>query len=75
LEERRSAKMIQVNVEIPEHALTSAAMPRERITAPSIEWALRVTCDGKSDRKVRLLFPVVTGPFFVPESFGRREAA
>jgi hypothetical protein len=63
--------MICVTVEISEGALTC----RVRITAPSIERALKVARAGKPDRRTRLIFPIHPEAFFVPEGTGQREAA
>jgi len=48
---------------------------RARVTAPSIERALRMAGEGKSDRRARLLIPIEPRAFFVPEDSGKREAA
>jgi hypothetical protein len=48
--EMRSAKMICVTVEIREGVLTHQA----RVTAPSIECALKIVSVGKPGRRVRL---------------------
>ena len=64
--------MIQVTVEIREGALTY----RVRVTAPSIERAIKITGDGKPGRRVRLVFPIDPEVFFLPAASGtRREAA
>jgi hypothetical protein len=63
--------MIRVTVEIREGALTYKA----RVTAPSIERALKIAGEGKPGRKVRLLFPIDPGAFFVPAGSSTREAA
>ena len=63
--------MICVSVESRECALTS----RVRVTAPSIERALKIAGGGKPGRRVRLVFPIDPEDFFVPEDSGRREAA
>ena len=63
--------MTRVSVETSEGALTRGA----RITAPSIEYALKIAREGKPGRRVRLLFPIDPEAFFVPEDSGRREAA
>jgi hypothetical protein len=76
VKEIRSAKMICVNVESRDLAPTGVLTHRERVTASSIERALRITAeDEKPGRKVRLLFPIVPEAYFVPEGFGWREAA
>jgi hypothetical protein len=54
--------MIRVSVEIREGVFTR----RVRITAPSIERALRMAGDGKPARRVRLLFPINPDDFFLP---------
>jgi hypothetical protein len=71
VKEMRSAKMICVTVEIQEGTLAR----RIRISAPSIERALRIAGDGKPGRGVRVLFPIDPEAFFFPEGPGRREAA
>jgi hypothetical protein len=63
--------MICVTVEIREGTLTR----RARISAPSIERALKIARDGKTGRRVRLVFPIDPEAFFVPEGSGQREAA
>jgi hypothetical protein len=63
--------MIRVTVEIREGALTY----RVRVTAASIERALEIMGEGKPGRRVRLVFPIDPEAFFVPETFGGREAA
>ncbi len=63
--------MICVTVEIGEGALTR----RVRITAPSIERALKIARAGKPGRRMRLVFPIDPEAFFVPEGSGQREAA
>ncbi len=63
--------MISVTVEMREGAVTR----RVRITAPSIEEAMKMVGYGKPGRRVRLLFPIDPEAFFVPEYSGRREAA
>ena len=69
--EMRSAKMICVTVEIREGALTH----QERVTAPSIECALKIVSVGKPSRRVRLVFPIDPEAFFVPRDHDRREVA
>jgi hypothetical protein len=64
-------KMICVTVEIGEGPL----MRRVRITAPSIERALKIARAGKSGRRMRLVFPIDSEAFFVPGGFGQKEAA
>jgi hypothetical protein len=63
--------MICVTVEIREGALTY----RVRVTASSIERALKLAGGGKPGRRVRLLFPIDPEAFFVPAGSDRREAA
>ena len=63
--------MIRMSVEIREGVFTH----RVRVTAPSIERALKMAGDGKPGRRVRLLFPIDPESFFVPENTGQREAA
>ena len=63
--------MICVTVEIREGTLTR----RARITALSIERALKIAGEGKLDRRVRLVFPIDPEAFFVGGDPGRREAA
>lgn len=63
--------MICLTVEIGEGALTR----RVRITAPSIERALKIARAGKPGRRMRLVFPIDPEAFFVPEGSGQREAA
>jgi hypothetical protein len=64
--------MIRVTVEVREGALTY----RVRVTAPSIERAIKITGDGKPGRRVRLVFPIDPEVFFLPAASGtRREAA
>ena len=63
--------MICVTIEIREGALTR----RVRITAPSIERALKMAGGGKPGRRVRLVFPIDPEAFFVLGDPSRREAA
>ena len=63
--------MIRVTVEIREGALTYKA----RVTAPSIERVPKIAGGGMSDHRIRLLFPIDSEAFFVPEGHGRRGAA
>lgn len=63
--------MIRVIVEIREGALTR----RVRISAPSIERALKVVGYGTPGRRVHLLFLIDSEAFFVREDSGRRQAA
>ncbi len=69
--EERSAKMICVTVEIREGALKH----RARVTAPSIERALKIVGGGKPGRRVRLVFPIDPEAFFVSGGPGQRKAA
>jgi hypothetical protein len=68
---KESIEMIRVTVEIREGALPH----RTRVSAPSIERALKMAGGGKPGRRVRLVFPIEPGAFFVTEGFGRKEAA
>ena len=70
-EREESTEMIRVTVEIREGALTY----RTRVTAPSIERALKIAGRGKPSRRVRLVFPIEPEAFFVTEVPGRKEAA
>jgi hypothetical protein len=70
-EGKESTEMIRVTVEIREGALTY----RTRLTAPSIERALKIAGGGQPGRSVRLVFPIEAEAFFVTEVPGRREAA
>jgi hypothetical protein len=67
----RRTKMIRVTVEISEGAPTQ----RLRITAPSIEQALKMAGEGKPGRRVCLLFPIDTEAFFVPEDLTQSKEA
>src|SRR5919202_1293961 len=58
-----------VTVEIREGGLTR----RARISAPSIERALKIARDRKTSRRVRLVFPIDPETFFIPEGSGQRE--
>jgi hypothetical protein len=69
--EERRTKMIRVTAEIGENALTQ----RQQITAPSIEQALKMAGEGKSGRRVHLVFPIDPKAFSVPESPIQRKAA
>ena len=71
LEGKESTEMIRVAVEIREGALTY----RTRVTAPSIERALKIAGGGKPGRRVRLIFPIEPEVFFVTDVLGRKEAA
>jgi hypothetical protein len=55
--------MICVTVEICEGAITC----REQYTSSSIKRALELASGGKTGRKVRLVFPIDSEAFFVPE--------
>jgi hypothetical protein len=68
---KRRPKMIHVTVEVRE----SVSTRRVRITAPSIELALKGVEEGKPRRGARLLFPIDPEAFFVAEGFRQREAA
>jgi hypothetical protein len=70
-EGKESTEMIRVTVEIREGALTH----RTRVTAPSIERALKIAGGGKPGRRVSLVFPIEPEAFFVTEVPGRKEAA
>jgi hypothetical protein len=70
-EGKEITEMISVTVEIREDALTH----RTRVTAPSIERALKIAGGGKPGRRVRLIFPIEPEAFFVTEVPGRKEAA
>jgi hypothetical protein len=70
-EGKEITEMIRVAVEIREDALTH----RTRVTAPSIERALKIAGGGKPSRKVSLVFPIEPEAFFVTEVPGRKEAA
>ena len=63
--------MISVTVEIRKSALTY----RVRVTARSIERALKIAGDGKPGRRIRLVFPIDPEAFFVSAGSGTREAA
>ena len=63
--------MISVTVEIREDALTH----RTRVTAPSIERALKIAGGGKPGRRVRIVFPIDPEAFFVTADPVRKEAA
>lgn len=63
--------MIRVTVEISEGAPTQ----RLRITAPSIEQALKMAGEGKPCRGVRLGYPIDSESFIVAESPTQSKAA
>ena len=69
LERNGVKEMICVTVEIREGALTH----RARVTAPSIECALKIVSVGKPGRRVRLVFPIDPEAFFVPRDHERSE--
>jgi hypothetical protein len=71
VKEMRSAKMICVTVEIREGDLTC----RARVTAPSIERALKIVDVGKPGRRVRLVFPIDPEAFFAPGDHDQRIVA
>ena len=64
-------EMIRVTVEIREGALTH----RTRVSAPSIERALKIAGGGKPGRRVSLVLPIEPEAFFVTEVPSRKEAA
>jgi hypothetical protein len=70
-EGKESTKMIRVTVEISQGALRH----RARVTAPSIERALKIAGGGKPGRRVRLVFPIDPEAFFVTEVPSVKEAA
>jgi hypothetical protein len=70
-EGKEITEMISVTVEIREDALTH----RTRVTAPSIERALKIAGGGKPGRRVHLVFPIEPEAFFVTEVPGLKEAA
>jgi hypothetical protein len=64
--------MIRVTIEVREGALTR----RVRITAPSIERAIKMAGDGKPGRsRARLLFPIDPEAFFASDDSSQRKAA
>ena len=63
--------MICMTVEIGESALTR----RVRITAPSIERALKIAGAGKPERRIRIVFPIDSEAFVLPEGYSQRKAA
>jgi hypothetical protein len=63
--------VISVSVEVREGPVTR----RVRITAPSMERALRIAGGEVPGRMVRLVFPIDPEAFFVSARSGRREAA
>jgi hypothetical protein len=70
-EGKEITEMISVTVEIREGALTH----RTRVTAPSIECALKIAGRGKPGRRVRIVFPIDSEAFFVTADPVRKEAA
>ena len=62
-EGKERIKMISVTVEIREDALTH----RTRVTAPSIERALKIAGGGEPGRRVHIVFPIKPEAFFVTE--------
>jgi hypothetical protein len=68
---RRNTEMVRVTVDVHDGALTY----RVRVTAPSIERALKIVGEGKPARRVRLLFPIDPEVFFVPAASGARMQA
>jgi hypothetical protein len=70
-EGKEITEMIRVTVEIRDGALTH----RTRVTAPSIERALKIAGRGKPGRRVRIVFPIDPEAFFVTADPVRKEAA
>jgi hypothetical protein len=70
-EGKEITEMIRVTVEIREGALAYQA----RVTAPSIERALKIAGRGKPGRRVRIVFPIDPEAFFVTADPVRKEAA
>jgi hypothetical protein len=70
-EGKEITEMIHVTVEIREGALTH----RTRVTAPSIERALKIAGGGIPGRRVSLVLPIEPEAFFVTEDSTRKEAA
>jgi hypothetical protein len=70
-EGKESTEMICVTVEMLEGAL----IHRTRVSAPSIERALKIAGGEKPGRRVRLTFPIEPEGFFVTEGPDRKEAA
>jgi hypothetical protein len=68
---KENTEKIRVTVEIREGDLTY----RTRVSAPSIEHALKIARRGEPGRRVRLVFPIEPEAFFVTEVPGRKEAA
>ena len=69
--ERRNTDMMCVSVKIREEPLTRQV----RVTAPSIERALKIAGAGKPERRIRIVFPIDSEAFFVPEGYSQRKAA
>jgi hypothetical protein len=63
--------MIRVSVEVGDGADTRWV----RVTAPSIERALKIANGGVPGRRVCIPLPVDPETFFVPENPGQKEAA
>jgi hypothetical protein len=63
--------MMRVTDEVRERTLTY----RGRVTAPTVERALEIVGEGKSGRRVRLVFPIDPEIFYIPADSGTREAA
>ena len=63
--------MICVSAEIREGALTR----RVWVTAPSIERALKIAGAGKPERRIRIVFPIDSKAFVLPEGYSQRKAA
>ena len=66
----KTTRMICLTVEIREGALTY----RVRVTAPSIEYALKIVREGKLGRGARLFFLINPKALFVPENSDQRGA-
>ncbi len=62
--------MIRVSIELREGAVTR----RVRVTASSIERAVKMAGYGMTGRRVRLLFPIDPETYFASEDLGRRDA-
>jgi hypothetical protein len=70
-EGKESTEMIRVTVEMLEGALTH----RTRVSASSIERALKIARGRRPGRRVRLVFPIEPEAFSVTEGPDRKEAA
>jgi hypothetical protein len=70
-EGKESTEMIRVTVEMLEGALTH----RTRVSASSIERALKIARGRRPGRRVRLVFPIESEAFSVTEGPDRKEAA